>query len=98
MPNLINAELITVSYGTRTLLNAVSLGVDSGDAIGVVGRKGDGKQKPAKPLACRHPPGGGRVTHTAGLSVGYLSQADDLAADETVRRHIVAGHPDHVWA
>jgi len=42
MPNLINAERITVSYGTRTLWNAVSLGVDGGDAIGVVGRNGDG--------------------------------------------------------
>jgi ABC transport system ATP-binding/permease protein len=40
MPNLINAQRITVSYGTRTLLNAVSLGVDGGDAIGVVGRNG----------------------------------------------------------
>src|SRR6201997_531776 len=98
MPNLINAELITVSYGTRTLLNAVSLGVDSGDAIGVVGRNGDGKTALLKTLACVQPPDGGRVTHPAGLSVGYLSQADDLAADETVRRHIVAGRPDHVWA
>ena len=43
MVNLINAERVTVSYGTRTLLNAVSLGVDEGDAVGVVGRNGDGK-------------------------------------------------------
>jgi ABC transport system ATP-binding/permease protein len=98
MPNLINAERITVSYGTRTLLNAVSLGVDGGDAIGVVGRNGDGKTTLLKTLACVQPPDDGRVTHTAGLSVGYLSQADDLAADETVRRLIVAGRPDHVWA
>jgi ATPase subunit of ABC transporter with duplicated ATPase domains len=98
MPNLINAERITVSCGTRTLLNAVSLGVDDGDAIGVVGRNGDGKTTLLKTLACVQPPDDGRVTHTAGLSVGYLSQADDLAADETVRRVIVAGRPDHVWA
>jgi ABC transport system ATP-binding/permease protein len=98
MPNLINAERVTVSYGTRTLLNAVSLGVDGGDAIGVVGRNGAGKTTLLKTLACVQPPHDGRVTHTAALSVGYLSQADDLAADQTVRRLIVAGRPDHVWA
>ena len=98
MPNLINAERVTVSYGTRTLLNAVSLGVDGGDAIGVVGRNGDGKTTLLKTLGGVQPPDDGRVTHTAGLSVGYLSQADDLAADDTVRRLIVGGHPDHVWA
>src|SRR5258705_821700 len=43
MTNLINLELATVGYGTRTLLDAVSLGVDDGDAIGVVRRNGDGK-------------------------------------------------------
>jgi len=43
MANLINVERATVGYGTRTLLDAVSLGVDDGDAIGVVGRNGDGK-------------------------------------------------------
>ena len=43
MANLINVERATVGHGTRTLLDAVSLGVDDGDAIGVVGRNGDGK-------------------------------------------------------
>jgi ATPase subunit of ABC transporter with duplicated ATPase domains len=98
MPNLINAERVTVSYGTRMLLNAVSLGVDGGDAIGVVGRNGDGKTTLLKTLARVHPPDQGRVTHTAGLSVGYLRQTDDFAADDTVRRLIVSGRPDHAWA
>ncbi len=43
MAHLINVERASVGYGTRTLLDAVSLGVDEGDAIGVVGRNGDGK-------------------------------------------------------
>jgi ATPase subunit of ABC transporter with duplicated ATPase domains len=42
MANLINLERVTVGYGTRTLLDGVSLGVEEGDAIGVVGRNGDG--------------------------------------------------------
>ncbi|MGE2726914.1 ABC-F family ATP-binding cassette domain-containing protein [Mycolicibacterium pulveris] len=97
MPNLINIERATVSYGTRTLLDGVSLGIDEGDAIGVVGRNGDGKTTLLQVLTLARPPDSGRVTHTSGLSVGYLHQADDFVGT-TVRDVIVDGRPDHVWA
>jgi ATPase subunit of ABC transporter with duplicated ATPase domains len=98
MVNLINAERTSVGYGTRTLLDGVSLGVDDRDAIGVVGRNGDGKTTLLKTLAGELIPDTGRVTHTAGLSVGYLRQADDFTSGYTVRQIIVGGRPDHVWA
>lgn len=98
MANLINLERATVSYGTRTLLDGVSLGVEEGDAIGVVGRNGDGKSTLLKILTGAQDPDSGRVTHTSGLSVGYLRQADDFDAGATVRSVIVGGQADHVWA
>ncbi|BBY42639.1 glycerophosphodiester phosphodiesterase [Mycolicibacterium celeriflavum] len=98
MANLINVERATVGYGTRTLLDAVSLGIDDGDAIGVVGRNGDGKTTLLQILTLTREPDSGRVTHTSGLSVGYLRQSDDFAADATVRDVIVGGRADHVWA
>ncbi|UUO03218.1 ABC-F family ATP-binding cassette domain-containing protein [Mycolicibacterium novocastrense] len=98
MANLINVERATVGYGTRTLLDAISLGIDEGDAIGVVGRNGDGKTTLLQILTLTREPDSGRVTHTSGLSVGYLRQSDDFAADATVRDVIVGGRPDHVWA
>ncbi|MEW5811994.1 MAG: ABC-F family ATP-binding cassette domain-containing protein [Actinomycetota bacterium] len=98
MANLINLEKVTVGYGTRTLLDAVSLGVEEGDAIGVVGRNGDGKTTLLKVLTGTLTPDSGRATHTSGLSVGYLRQADDFAPEDTVRGVIVAGRPDHIWA
>ncbi len=97
MVNLINVERASVGYGTRTLLNAVSLGVDEGDAIGVVGRNGDGKTTLLQVLTGAREPDSGRVTHTSGLSVGYLRQSDEFGG-ATVRDVIVAGRPDHVWA
>src|SRR5829696_1084964 len=97
MTNLINVERATVGYGTRTLLDAVSLGVDEGDAIGVVGRNGDGKTTLLQVLTESRQPDSGRVTHTSGLSVGYLRQGDELLG-ATVRDVIVGGRPDHVWA
>ncbi|MCW2563961.1 MAG: ATPase component of transporter with duplicated ATPase domain [Mycobacterium sp.] len=98
MANLINVERATVGYGTRTLLDAVSLGVDDGDAIGVVGRNGDGKTTLLQVLTETRQPDSGRVTHTSGLSVGYVRQADDFAAGATVREVIVGGRADHIWA
>ncbi|MFG1934205.1 ABC-F family ATP-binding cassette domain-containing protein [Mycobacterium sp. NPDC048908] len=97
MANLINAERATVGYGTRTLLDGVSLGVDEGDAVGVVGRNGDGKTTLLQVLTGARPPDSGRVTHTSGLSVGYLRQGDELIG-ATVRDVIVKGRADHVWA
>ena len=97
MANLINVERASVGYGTRTLLAEVSLGVDDGDAIGVVGRNGDGKTTLLQVLTGTRQPDSGRVTHTSGLSVGYLRQGDDLLG-ATVRDVIVGGRPDHVWA
>jgi ABC transport system ATP-binding/permease protein len=98
MANLINVERATVGYGTRTLLDAVSLGIDEGDAIGVVGRNGDGKSTLLQVLTTTRDPDSGRVTHTSGLSVGYLRQSDDFAVGSTVREVIVGGRPDHIWA
>ena len=98
MANLVNLERATIGFGTRTLLDAVSLGVEEGDAIGVVGRNGDGKTTLLRILTGAEQPDSGRVTHTSGLSVGYLRQADDFARGTTVRGVITGGRPDHIWA
>ena len=43
MANLVNLESVSHAFGTRVLLDGVSLGVGAGEVIGVVGRNGDGK-------------------------------------------------------
>jgi len=96
--NLVNAEHISISFGTRTLLDDVSLGLARGDVIGVVGRNGDGKTTLLRILTGLSEPDAGRVTRTGAVSVGYLHQADDFSPDSTVRDVIVDGRPDHVWA
>ncbi|MDY6997572.1 MAG: ABC-F family ATP-binding cassette domain-containing protein [Actinomycetota bacterium] len=98
MANLVNLERATIGYGTRTLLDAVSLGIEEGDAIGVVGRNGDGKTTLLRVLTGALEPDSGRVTHTSGISVGYLRQSDDFLPGTTVRGVIAGGRPDHTWA
>jgi ATP-binding cassette subfamily F protein uup len=96
--NLVNLETVTKTYGTRTLLDGISLGVAVGDRIGVVGRNGDGKSTLLRLLARHEPPDSGRVTHTGDLRVGMLSQHDDLDPELTVRAAVVGGRAAHEWA
>jgi ABC transport system ATP-binding/permease protein len=98
MSNLVNAERVTMSYGTRILLDGVSLGLGRGDVVGVVGRNGAGKTTLLRILAETVTPDSGRITHTGQLSIGFLDQIDDSSAHVSVRDLIVGGAADHVWA
>ena len=97
-PNLVNAEQVTKAFGTRTLLDGVSLGIGAGEVIGVVGRNGDGKSTLLRILTGSLEPDSGRVTRTGSVSIGVLAQAEQVVPGRTVRDIIVGGEPDHVWA
>ncbi len=101
MAHLLNAENITVSLAARTLLDEVSLGLDDGQRIGVVGRNGDGKSTLLRLLTKRQEPDSGRVTHARDLRVGYLGQADEVSSG-SVRERVLGPEllaaGEHVWA
>ncbi|MGK2309387.1 ABC-F family ATP-binding cassette domain-containing protein [Cutibacterium sp. V970] len=96
--NLVNADRISKSWGTRTVLSETSLGLSTGDVIGVVGRNGDGKSTLLALLTGSLEPDSGTVTRTNGISIGVLAQAEFPKGDETVRDLVVGGRPDHAWA
>jgi ABC transport system ATP-binding/permease protein len=98
MSNLVNAERVSMSYGTRTLLDSISVGLGRGEVVGVVGRNGSGKTTLLRILTGRLTPDSGRVTHTGQLSIGFLHQVDDIMPNTSGRDLIVGGAPDHVWA
>ncbi|MFI9105661.1 ABC-F family ATP-binding cassette domain-containing protein [Streptomyces fildesensis] len=95
--NLVNVEAVGKVYGTRALLDGVSLGVSEGDRIGVVGRNGDGKTTLIRMLAQLEEPDTGRVTHVGGLRLGVLTQHDSLDPKATVRHEVVGDKADHEW-
>ncbi|GAA1201353.1 ABC-F family ATP-binding cassette domain-containing protein [Streptomyces hebeiensis] len=96
--NLVNVETVTKVYGTRALLDGVSLGVSEGDRIGVVGRNGDGKTTLIRLLAKLEEADTGRVTHSGGLRLGVLTQHDSLDPGATVRHEVIGDLADHEWA
>ncbi|MFG2913252.1 ABC-F family ATP-binding cassette domain-containing protein [Kitasatospora sp. NPDC048298] len=95
--NLATIESVTKVYGTRALLDAVSLGVSEGDRIGVVGRNGDGKTTLIRMLAKLEEPDGGRITHSGGLQMAVLTQHDSLDPEATIRHEVIADRADHEW-
>ncbi|MCY0904958.1 ABC-F family ATP-binding cassette domain-containing protein [Arthrobacter sp. H14-L1] len=98
MAHLLGGENLTVQFATRTVLDGVTLGLEEGDRIGIVGRNGDGKSTLMRLLAQRQMPDGGRVTLRGNVQVGYLDQSDVLDADLTVGEAIVGDAADHEWA
>lgn len=98
MSHLLGAEKVSLRLGMTRLFDDVSLGLDSGDRVGVVGRNGDGKSTWLRLLAKRLDPDSGRVTHRSGVRVGVLDQQDTLADDDTVRRAVVGDMAEHEWA
>ncbi|WP_372347816.1 ABC-F family ATP-binding cassette domain-containing protein [Streptomyces sp. KL116D] len=96
--NLVNVEAVSKVYGTRALLDGVSLGVSEGDRIGVVGRNGDGKTTLIRMLAKLEEADTGRVTHNGGLRLGVLTQHDSLDPEATVRHEVIGDLADHEWA
>ncbi|WP_406251224.1 ABC-F family ATP-binding cassette domain-containing protein [Streptomyces cyaneofuscatus] len=96
--NLVNVEQVSKVYGTRALLDGVSLGVSEGDRIGVVGRNGDGKTTLIRMLAKLEDADTGRVTHNGGLRLGVLTQHDSLDPAKTIRQEVIGDLADHEWA
>ena len=98
MAHLLGGENLTVSFATRTVLDGVTLGLEDGDRIGMVGRNGDGKSTLMRLLAMRSTPDSGRVTKRGDVNIGYLDQSDVLDGDLTVGTAIVGDRADHEWA
>ena len=98
MANLVNAERVSLAFGTRTILDEVSLGLDNGDVVGVVGRNGDGKTTLLELLVGTRRPDSGQVVRNRSASIGHLGQTEDFAPGATVRDVAVHGRADHAWA
>jgi ABC transport system ATP-binding/permease protein len=96
--NLVNLESVSHAYGPKPLLHEISLGVEAGERIGVVGRNGGGKTTLLNVIAGEVRPDSGRVTHTRGLRVGFLTQRDLFDPGLSVRQIVLGGLAEHEWA
>ena len=98
MVHLLGAEGIGLEFPTRTVFDSVTIGIDEGDRVGVVGRNGDGKSTLLKILAGRLQPDTGKVTRRGGVTLGMLDQSDRLPPGQSVAEAVVGDRAEHEWA
>ena len=98
MAYLLGCEKVRVEFPTKTVFDNVSLGIDEGDRIGIVGRNGDGKSTLLSLLSGALEPDEGRVVRNGSVRVGLLGQTDGLHDGDTVHRSLVGDAPEYEWA
>ena len=84
MAHLLGGENLHLEYPTRVVFDGVTVGLNEGDRVGIVGRNGDGKSTLLGLLSGRIEPDGGRVTVRRGTTIGVLDQRDTLDDGATV--------------
>jgi ABC transport system ATP-binding/permease protein len=95
---LLGCESVRLEYPTKKIFDSVSLGIDDGERIGIVGGNGDGKSSLLSLLAGSLVPNDGRVIVRGGTTIGMLAQSDALDPDATVAHAVVGDVPEHTWA
>lgn len=89
--NLITLDNINKSYSEKILLNNVSLGINTGEKIGLIGINGAGKSTLLKIVTGRDEFFNGSVTKGKNIRIEYLSQNPDFNKDSTVLEQIFKG-------
>ena len=72
--SLITVEDMRVTYGAQTVLRDVSLAIEPGEIVTIVGPNGSGKTSLLRALIGAVRPERGRVTKKPGLRIGYVPQ------------------------
>ena len=96
--HLLGGEDLHIEFPTRTIFEGITVGLNEGDRIGIVGRNGDGKSTLLSLLGGRLTPDSGKVTVRSGTRIGFLDQADVLDDSLTVGQAIVGNTPEYEWA
>jgi ABC transport system ATP-binding/permease protein len=89
--NILSLEAIHKQFADRPLLDGVTLGIDAGERVGVVGVNGSGKTTLLRIVAGAESADSGRVSMTRDLRVAYLPQNPALDPDLTVIEQIFRG-------
>lgn len=89
--NLLTAEHITKAYSERVLLDDVSLGIQEGEKIGVIGVNGMGKSTLLRILAGAEEPDAGSVIRGRNVKVGYLPQTPVFGEEDTILSAVLSG-------
>lgn len=91
---LLSAENIVKAYSEKLLLEDISLYIDKGDKIAVIGVNGTGKTTFLRILAQLEEPDRGTVTKYSGSRLQYLPQNPVLDEKQTVLENVFSDAPE----
>jgi ATP-binding cassette subfamily F protein uup len=95
MPIALGLVKVSKRFGAQPILQELSLGLQMGEKVGLIGRNGAGKSTLFKLLAGEDSPDSGAVVLTQGLRVAHLAQDPHFAPDATVRSALETALADH---
>ena len=81
---ILSLQGIKKSFGSNVVLKDVSLTLQNGERMGLVGVNGSGKSTLMKIIAGIEQADDGTISLQKGLRIGYLSQQGDLDGEETI--------------
>ena len=86
---MIFASDISKSHSERTLFSGLTLTIESGDRIALIGANGSGKTTLLEILAGNIDPESGDIARQRGVTVGYLRQEPELFSDRSLLREVL---------
>lgn len=89
--NLLNVEKMSKSYTEKVLFDQVTLGINEGDKIGVIGINGTGKSTLLKIIAGLEEPDEGSVIKGKSVNVEFLAQIPEFDENLTILENVVFG-------
>src|SRR5579864_8787692 len=88
---LLRLQDVSFSYGGPNLLEEISLEIQAGERIGLVGRNGTGKSTLLKLLEGELKPDNGEIARMPGLRIARLAQEVPTGTDETIFDEVARG-------
>ncbi len=88
--NLVTLENVSKQYSERQLLDGVSLLINEGDRVGLIGVNGSGKTTLLRLVAGIEQPDAGAITVWGGVRIRYLPQEPRLEGEETILDYLFA--------
>jgi len=90
--NILSIENLNKSYGEKILFKDLSLGINEGEKIGLIGRNGEGKTTLLKIISGQEKEDSGIITKNRNLRIEYLSQNIDFKDGLTVLEQVFMGN------
>ncbi|MGL5616936.1 MAG: ABC-F family ATP-binding cassette domain-containing protein, partial [Sarcina sp.] len=94
--NLITLENISKSFSEKVLIDNISLGINDGEKIGIIGVNGAGKSTFLKILAGVEDYDSGNIIKGNRVRIEYLSQNPDYDEEATVIEQVFKGNSEEM--